>query len=88
MSGTAYRVAGKTGTAQVFSLAQDEEYDAETIAEDLRDHGLFIAFAPVEAPGIAVAVVVENRGGGSPTAASVARRILDTYFQDTEYVDR
>ena len=88
MSGTAYRVAGKTGTAQVFSLAQDEEYDAETIAEDLRDHGLFIAFAPVEAPGIAVAVVVENRGGGSPTASSVARRILDTYFQDTEYVDR
>jgi penicillin-binding protein 2 len=88
MSGTAYRVAGKTGTAQVFSLAQDEEYDAETIAENLRDHGLFIAFAPVEAPGIAVAVVVENRGGGSPTAASVARRILDTYFQDTEYVDR
>jgi penicillin-binding protein 2 len=88
MSGTAYRVAGKTGTAQVFSLAQDEEYDAETIAENLRDHGLFIAFAPVEAPGIAVAVVVENRGGGSPTAAPVARRILDTYFQDTEYVDR
>jgi penicillin-binding protein 2 len=88
MSGTAYRVAGKTGTAQVFSLAQDEEYDAETIAEELRDHGLFIAFAPVEAPSIAVAVVVENRGGGSRTAAPVARRILDTYFQDTEYVDR
>ncbi len=88
MRGTAYRVAGKTGTAQVFSLAQDEEYDAETIAEDLRDHGLFIAFAPVEAPSISVAVVVENRGGGSVTAAPVARRILDTYFQDTEYVDR
>ena len=88
MRGTAYRVAGKTGTAQVFSLEQDEEYDAETIADDLRDHGLFIAFAPVEAPSIAVAVVVENRGGGSVTAAPVARRILDTYFQDAEYVDQ
>ena len=88
MRGTAYRVAGKTGTAQVFSLEQDEEYDAETIADELRDHGLFIAFAPVEAPSIAVAVVVENRGGGSRTAAPVARRILDTYFQDTEYVDQ
>jgi len=88
MRGTAYRVAGKTGTAQVFSLEQDEEYDAETIADELRDHGLFIAFAPVEAPSIAVAVVVENRGGGSVTAAPVARRILDTYFQDTEYVDQ
>jgi penicillin-binding protein 2 len=88
MRGTAYRVAGKTGTAQVFSLAQDEEYDAETIADELRDHGLFIAFAPVEAPSIAVAVVVENRGGGSRTAAPVARRILDTYFQDSEYVDQ
>jgi len=88
MRGAAYRVAGKTGTAQVFSLEQDQEYDAETIEEDLRDHGLFIAFAPVEAPSIAVAVVVENRGGGSQTAAPVARRILDTYFEDTEYVAR
>ena len=80
MRGTPYSVAGKTGTAQVFSLAQDEEYDAEEIDERLRDHGLFIAYAPAENPTIAVAVVVENGGGGSTAAAPVAREILDAYL--------
>ena len=88
MRGTDYRVAGKTGTAQVFSLAQDEEYDAENVADNLKDHGLFVAFAPVEAPSISVAIVVENRGGGSQTAAPVARRMLDVYFQGAEHVTR
>jgi penicillin-binding protein 2 len=88
MQGTAYRVAAKTGTAQVFSLAEDEEYDAETIEDHLRDHGLFLAYAPAEAPTISVIVVVENRGGGSLTAAPVARRILDVYFEEADYVAR
>ncbi|HEX7081765.1 MAG TPA: penicillin-binding protein 2 [Gammaproteobacteria bacterium] len=80
MLGTEYVVAGKTGTAQVFTLEQEEDYDPEEIDERLRDHGLFIAYAPAEAPEIAVAVVVENGGGGSSAAAPVARKMLDAYF--------
>lgn len=75
-----YRMAGKTGTAQVFSLAEDEEYDAEEIRERLRDHALFVGFAPVDNPKIAVAVIVENGGGGSSTAAPVARELFDAWL--------
>ncbi len=78
--GSTYSIAGKTGTSQVFSLAQDEEYDEEEIDESKRDHALFIAFAPVEDPAIAVAVVVENGGSGSSVAAPIARQILDTFL--------
>jgi penicillin-binding protein 2 len=88
MRGTEYHVAGKTGTAQVFSVAQDEKYDAENLAEHLKDHGLFIAFAPAEEPTIAIAIVVENRGGGSVTAAPVARAMLDVYLEGAEYEPR
>jgi penicillin-binding protein 2 len=77
-----YRIAGKTGTAQVFGLKEEEKYDAETIAEELRDHALFIAFAPVDDPQIAVAVIVEHGGGGGAVAAPIARRILDAYLVD------
>src|SRR5690606_1351236 len=80
MLGTEYVVAGKTGTAQVLSIAQDATYDASRIDERHRDHGLFIAYALAEAPRIAVAVVVENGGGGSSAAAPVARKIMDAYF--------
>ncbi|MEW7977593.1 MAG: penicillin-binding protein 2 [Candidatus Sedimenticola endophacoides] len=75
-----YRIAGKTGTAQVFTVKQDEEYDEETIDKRMRDHALFIAFAPVEKPRIAVAVVVENGGHGGSVAAPIARRIMDQYL--------
>jgi penicillin-binding protein 2 len=75
-----YRIAGKTGTAQVFSIKQDEEYDEETVAKRKRDHALFIAFAPVEDPQIAVAVVVENGGHGGSVAAPIARKIMDHYL--------
>ncbi len=88
MRGTPYSVAGKTGTSQVFSLAQDEEYDAEEIDERLRDHGLLIAFAPAENPTIAVAVIIENGGGGSTAAAPVARKILDAYLLEEARVAR
>jgi penicillin-binding protein 2 len=77
-----YRIAGKTGTAQVFGLKDEEKYDAETIEEKLRDHALFIAFAPVEDPQIAVAVVVENGGSGGSVAAPIARTIMDSYLLD------
>jgi penicillin-binding protein 2 len=78
--GALYRMAGKTGTAQVFSLGEDEEYDEEEIRMRLRDHALFVGFAPVEDPQIAVAVIVENGGSGSGTAAPVARSIFDAWI--------
>lgn len=78
--GAPYTMAGKSGTAQVFSIGQDEEYDEEEVTERLRDHALFIAFAPVEDPVIAVAVVIENGSSGSRVAAPVARKIMDTYL--------
>lgn len=79
-AGAQYRIAGKTGTAQVVGIAQDAEYDAEALAERHRDHALFIAFAPVDDPKIAVAVVVENGGGGSSTAAPIAREVMDAWL--------
>lgn len=79
-----YRIAGKTGTAQIFAIAQEEEYDAEAVDTRLRDHALFIAFAPVGEPSIAVAVIVENGGSGSATAAPVARSVLDALFEDQQ----
>jgi penicillin-binding protein 2 len=75
-----YRMAGKSGTAQVFSLAEDEEYDADEIRERLRDHALFIGFAPADDPKIAVAAIVENGGGGSSTAAPVVRAMFDAWL--------
>lgn len=76
-----YRIAGKTGTAQVFSLGQDQDYDEEEIERRLRDHALFTAFAPADDPRIAVAVIVENGGSGSSVAAPVARRVMDAYME-------
>ena len=78
--GISFKIAGKTGTAQVFGIKQDEKYDAETLAKRLHDHALFIAFAPAEAPEIVVAVVAENGGSGSRTAAPIARKIIDQYM--------
>ncbi len=78
--GIKYKAAGKTGTAQVFEIAQDDEYDEETVAEKLRDHALFVSYAPAEKPLIAVAVIVENGGHGSSVAAPIARRIMDAYL--------
>ena len=75
-----YHIAGKTGTAQVVGIKQDEEYDRELVAERNRDHALFIAFAPVEHPQIAVSVLVENGEHGSSTAAPLARQIIDAYM--------
>ncbi|MGM0953812.1 MAG: penicillin-binding protein 2 [Pseudomonadota bacterium] len=85
--GASYRMAGKSGTAQVFSLEEDEEYDAEEIRERLRDHALFVGFAPSDNPQIAVAVIVENGGGGSSVAAPVARELFDTWLEDLPAAD-
>jgi penicillin-binding protein 2 len=72
-----YKIAGKTGTAQVKSIAQGTAYSERATPEHLRDHALFIAFAPVDAPRVAVAVVVENGGHGGSVAAPIARKVLD-----------
>ncbi len=75
-----YQFAGKTGTAQVIGIAQDEEYEEEEIREEFKDHAWFIAFAPAENPRIALAILVENGGGGSRTAAPIARTLFDHYL--------
>ena len=82
--GAHYRIAGKTGTAQVIGIAQDEKYDRDKVAERNRDHGLFIAYAPAENPQVAIAVVVENGESGSGAAAPVARAVFDAYFESEQ----
>ncbi len=79
-TGAAYDMAGKSGTSQVVSIAQDAEYDEDEIDERQRDHALFIAFAPLDKPRIAVAVIVENGGSGSRVAAPIAKAIMDEYL--------
>src|SRR6185295_15868290 len=74
-----YTIAGKTGTAQVVGLKQDQKYDASKLREEHRDHALFIAFAPADDPKLAMALLVENGGSGSGTAAPIAREVFD-YF--------
>ncbi len=77
---SAYRIAGKTGTAQVFTVGQKESYNEKQVAARKRDHALFVAFAPVEDPRIAVAVLVENGGHGGSVAAPIARAVMDSYL--------
>jgi len=77
--GAPYQAAGKTGTAQVYSL-QGANYKGHAIAERLRDHALFIAFAPAEQPKIALALIVENGGWGAESAGPIARKVLDYYL--------
>ena len=75
-----YQFAGKTGTAQLFRIAQGESIDNDETPEHLKDHALFVAFAPVDSPIIAVAIIVENGGSGSAAAAPIARTIFDHYL--------
>ena len=75
-----YRMAGKSGTAQVVEIPQGEEYDEELLDEYQRKHAWFIAFAPADEPQLALAVLVENGGGGSSVAAPVAREVMDAYL--------
>jgi penicillin-binding protein 2 len=79
-AGAPYVMAGKTGTAQVFTVGQNERYNEKEISERHRDHALFIAFAPADNPKIAVAVLVENGRSGSGTAAPIARKVIDAYL--------
>lgn len=78
--GAPYEMAGKTGTAQVVAIAQGERYDSKALQERHRDHALFVGFAPVEDPQIAVAVMVENGESGGRVAAPVARQVFDAWL--------
>lgn len=75
-----YSIAGKTGTAQVVNIAQGARYDESKLTEFQKDHALFVSFAPVDKPKIAVVVIVENGGSGSGVAAPVARKVMDFYL--------
>ncbi|MFA7240641.1 MAG: penicillin-binding protein 2 [Sulfuricellaceae bacterium] len=79
-AGAPYLVAGKTGTAQVVAIKQNEKYIESRVAERNRDHALFIAYAPADAPRIALAIIAENGGHGGSTAGPIARQILDYYL--------
>ena len=76
-AGTPYVSGGKTGTAQAVGVRANEKYNAAKLEEHKRDHALYISFAPVEAPRVALAVVVENAGFGAASAAPIARRVMD-----------
>ena len=79
-AGASYLSGGKTGTAQAVGIGQNEKYDARRIDEHQRDHALYIAFAPADDPKIALAIVVENAGFGSDSAAPITRRIFDYWL--------
>jgi len=81
-AGAPYRSGGKTGTAQAVGIRANQKYDASKLAEHQRDHSLYIALAPLEAPTVALAVIVENAGFGSAAAAPIARRVLDFLVAD------
>jgi penicillin-binding protein 2 len=82
--GARYKIAGKTGTAQVFTIKQTENTRAKILEERKRDHAWFIAFAPADEPRIAISVLVENGGFGASAAAPIARKVLDAYLLDNE----
>lgn len=83
-SGATYAVAGKTGTAQVVAMKQNEKYDESRVAEQFRDHALYIAYAPADAPKIALAILVENGGHGGSAAAPIARAVFDFFLLGKE----
>jgi penicillin-binding protein 2 len=82
--GSKYKIAGKTGTAQVIVIKQNEKYHAKDVAERNRDHAWFIAYAPADDPKIAISVLVENGGFGGVVAAPIARKVLDAYLLGSE----
>ncbi|MBT1452037.1 penicillin-binding protein 2 [Glaciecola sp. XM2] len=82
---TNYTSAGKTGTAQLFTVAQDAEYDEDAISEYLRDNAMYVGYAPYVNPEISIAVTIENAGGGGSNAAPLARNVMDFYFERSGY---
>ena len=83
-----YRMAGKSGTAQVVEISQGQEYDEEELSEFERKHAWFMAFAPTHDPKIALAVLVENGGGGSSVAGPIARKVIDSFLVNDFQIDK
>ena len=81
-TGANYRVAGKSGTAQVFSLKENEKYNAAGLKKELHDHAWFTAYAPYDNPKLVVTVILENAGGGSSNAAPLVRQVMDYYLNE------
>jgi len=79
-AGAPYKIAAKTGTAQVVEMKQNQKYDPNRMNERHRDHALFIAYAPAEDPTIAIAIIVENGGHGGSTAGPIARKLMDYHL--------
>ena len=86
--GLNYRIAGKTGTVRAVGIGQEEEYDANEVDERLRDHALFVGFAPADSPSIVLALVIENGGSGGTTAAPVARQVFDYWVLERNEGER
>ena len=80
--GANYISAGKTGTAQLVTIAQDEKYDAEKLSKENRDNAMYVGYAPYDKPQIALAVVLENAGHGGAKAAPIGRKMMENYFKD------
>jgi len=78
---SSYKIAAKTGTAQVFGLKKNETYDEKILPEHLKDHALFIAYAPAGAPKLAIAIIIENGGHGGSAAGPIAKKIFDAYLE-------
>jgi len=76
-----YKMAAKTGTAQVFGLKKNQSYDEQSLPDHLKDHALFIAYAPIENPKLAIAVIVENGGHGGSIAGPIAKKVFDAYLE-------
>ena len=87
-SGTKYVAAGKSGTAQIITIKQDQHYNAAAIKKEHRDNALFVAFAPYEKPIAVVGILLENVGGGSRFAAPLARQMLDEYLINLGYLEK
>ncbi|MFT6284734.1 MAG: penicillin-binding protein 2 [Arenicella sp.] len=83
--GANYISAGKTGTAQLVSIAQDEKYDAEKLSKENRDNAMYVGYAPYDKPQITISVVLENAGHGGAVAAPIARKMMDNYFKDQTF---
>jgi penicillin-binding protein 2 len=83
--GAHYISAGKTGTAQLVTIAQDEKYDASKLSKENRDNAMYVGYAPYDKPQIALSVVLENAGHGSSNAAPIARKMMDSFFRDQTF---
>jgi penicillin-binding protein 2 len=83
--GANYISAGKTGTAQLVTIAQDEKYDASKLSKENHDNAMYVGYAPYDKPQITITIVLENAGHGGAQAAPIARKIMDNFFKEQTF---